>query len=152
MPLAAHIHIQDIQISPDITALHIKVNSCTLIFQRHAAFAKSQQSGGGRVERPHRGEEPELENERAGFLTVCSGLFILTDIPAAQGPSQRLKSQAFQVIQTIFFQNKLTSVNIHQILTSRGSKQPEQPIPGEWNMKQTFAKYYQKCLGQGRTS
>lgn len=60
--------------------------------------------GVGGWERPHRGEEPELENERAGFLTVCSGLFILTDIPAAQGPSQRLKSQAFQVIQTIFLE------------------------------------------------
>lgn len=55
------------------------------------------------MERPHRGKEQGLKDQRAEFLAVCSGLFILTDIPAAQGPSQRLKSQAFQEIQTFFF-------------------------------------------------
>lgn len=55
------------------------------------------------MERPHRGKEQGLEDQRAEFLAVCSGLFILTDIPAAQGPSQRLKSQAFQEIQNFFF-------------------------------------------------
>lgn len=69
------------------------------------------------MERPHRGKEQGLKDQRAEFLAVCSGLFILTDIPAAQGPSQRLKSQAFQEIQTFFFlleqAHLLTFVNIH---------------------------------------
>ena len=59
--------------------------------------------------------------------------FSFTDIPAAQGPSQRLKSQAFQVI-VYFTEVSSPQVNIHQILRSTGSEEPleECTKSGRW--------------------